>query len=432
MRLNVLTKAVLNPDIQSFISSDNDTMQQKALFDLVRHSLDNTPATWAYQTELGATTHMMQRIMSHLLVNPDSTLLQRAVQPTADKLVSGSGNLNDLGKIKEALRKLVVASVVWQIGKLFGDKPTDHDHANMSENIFRAMVTYVGNVMSALDAKVNPAKYSSLGTVKWDADMYAGAFNTTNTNVNYLDAARSQLRDVVRDTANIPKDIQQWIFPIGSTPSNDGPTVKMFASAMQAFLVFRYFASFVQGSWNLDASMKPTYLRAEVDFYDERYARHLILDIVKVALKELANNESDRDDWNKLNDAYSSLVTNSLTTSRIETGDTAMKAMYEEVSKLSDKAKRDTVAIADQSSKFDRRRGFLQSMRNNLVTDERTLARKKRVFWAWAAAYFAATVVGVGLIALRMNAAFMLHAGIIMLLVVVLALIKVIRAWIGK
>ena len=213
------------------------------------------------------------------------------------------------------------------------------------------------------------------------------------------------------------------------------------AAAAQPYFVFRFFASFVQGSWNLDDMRKPKWQRTRVNFYDERYAKFLIMDVVKTTLMQLAEDEaksvtgSSTEDqksqsaanWAKLNTAYGKLVTSALATSRVETGDVALRNMYQEVSGLSDRTKKGTQELANQSTKFDRRRGFLQSMRNNLVTDERELRFRRRVFWAWVAAYMVVVLVAVVLIGLRMHAAFMLHAGAVMLLVVVVALVKVIR-----
>ena len=442
MRLNDLTSRVLHPDIKAYLNGENadESKRLGALYNVVLHSLTGSEAgTWAQQAEPNPT---LVRLLAHALVRPDGDRLLRQAVKLGDPLPTDAGaNLTDLGQVRAALRTLAIACVAWQVGALFGDrKGSDGGDAYMSANIFAAIVGYARNVVNALDSKVQPASYERLGEVSWASasDAYAAAFRaaegaSASATPTYLAAAATSLRTLVRDPKNIPPEVQNWVFSVDAKdPSKDGATVKVFASALQPYLVFRFFGSFVEGSWNADpVTLKQQPARAGVDYYDERYARHLVLDVVQVTLRKLAGGLTGGD-WTVVNGLYSAIVSYSLDASRLETGDKAMLKMYKEVTDLSARAKANTVEIAAQSGRFERRRGFLSSMSSNLSSDLRALGRRRGEFWAWVAAYTVAVVVAVGLIALRLNAALVLHASAVVALVVVVALVRVIRAWVAS
>lgn len=448
MRLNQLTSKVLHKDIVSVLSGNDDEDRRKLLYNVVLHSLGGDASTTWQDTSPAGVQDVLRRILSHVLASPHGHgLLDRTKSPF-DLLPNPlpSESLADLSVVRDALFDVARIVAVWQVGLLDGDTKADTARAGMANSIFAAVLKYVTSVMNAADAAVSPVEYTDLGAVDWSSRSSVSFTTAEMAKPNYLAAVRVALRTALTDRNNIPSEIQAWLFPEGADPSSDGAAVKVLAAAAQPYFVFRFFASFTQGSWNLDAMRKPKWQRSNVDFYDERYARFLIMDVLKATLMKLADDEAssvspassskDQQDqsaanWSKLNTAYGKLVTMALAASRIETGDAALSDMYQEVSGLSDRTKKGTLQLAAQSTKFERRRGFMQSMRNNLVTDESELVRRKRAFWAWVAAYTIVVLVGVVLIGLKMNAAFMLHAGAAMLIVALVALVGVIRAWLG-
>lgn len=437
MRLNDLTNAVLHEDIKRFLGAPDDSMLRAGLYSLALNSISGDAGSTWLPSASGTPTMALQTIMGYALTDPGTVdLLSGAKQMGADTQFQTGASLGDLGVALGAVAKIVVASAVWQVGALFGDqKGVARYPAGMSPGIFTAVAAYVRATLDAVDRAVLPADYAQLGEVNWAsaAAAYSTAFGTSAPR-SYLNVVRKRLRDAVRDPNVMPRSIQQWIFPVdpGGDAAQDGPMLRILASAFQPYFVFRYFASFVQGSWNTDAvAQRPLWQRYEVEFYDERYARQLLMDVLTTAMTLLAQAE-DGARWTALNQTYSALVADALNRSRTETGDQQLKAMYGSVSKLSADTKASTLAIADRSERFERRRGYIQSMYNNLSVDERELARRRRVFWTWVAAYVAVAVVGVALVAMRMNAAFMLHAGAVTLVVVLVALVNVVRAWIAS
>jgi hypothetical protein len=112
-------------------------------------------------------------------------------------------------------------------------------------------------------------------------------------------------------------------------------------------------------------------------------------------------------------------------------GPDVMLQMYSKVAALSDWTRQTSDAVAQTSSDFSLRKARIQAMLSNLELADAAMKAQRAAFWAWVVAYVAAVGVAVALVCLRQHATFMLFAASVMALVVTIALVRVLVAWLG-
>ncbi len=112
-------------------------------------------------------------------------------------------------------------------------------------------------------------------------------------------------------------------------------------------------------------------------------------------------------------------------------GPDVMLQMYTKVAALSDWTRQSSDAVAQTSTDFALRKARIQAMLSNLELADAAMKAQRAAFYAWVVAYVAAVGVAVTLVCLRQHATFMLFAATVMALVVIIALVRVLVAWLG-
>jgi hypothetical protein len=324
------------------------------------------------------------------------------------------GQLADVTHMIKAYLKIGLSVFLLQLAALIGDstdgagKQFSTAQKNMVNKTTLLMVTkltemlpFTQNMWCGPDDACDPALETKVCA---SAECYTKAANKI-----MLSLLSAHFKD--------DPEVMEWLFPTAIVSF-------MVNVALRPWIIMMYVASFIPGPWNIRTT------RAELSFYDARFARALVYKTVLVGLRVIGRLNLDIQRHamaNELLSRMTQLTTLMASQANTETGGKAMKDMYTRISGMSKKTKDTSQSLGATNSKLLTRRSHAMSMLENREADHAEMITKKRRMYAWIIAYAITVAVALFLISSGHHDDFTMLAMVVMLAVMLYLIGSAIR-----
>jgi hypothetical protein len=355
-----------------------------------------TAESWA--AKLGTTATLPDKNAS------GTTMVNELFAETSSQLdaVNSTTTSNAFGQVETLVSSVCLRALVVHLGAKYGDTGSGDTRslsALLKQQVSRglaALITYV----------------KSQGVSKRSEDL-----------TEFVRNMKTDVEAGLADPGVMPASLKDWMF----AASTDTSSVMHFLLA--PWYRLRYVLSFRPGDWNVAGGERDV-----ITFHDLRYAELIVLSSMAAYLGNLAQMPAVKDNAASVNTLnFKASMYQNLRDERDKQDVSAEKVqtMFSEVRALSSKGKQDLRQLQDTNSKFERRRGFVRALRDNMVEDRAKMGHTFRVLLAWVAALVAVTVVAVMLIVREKYTLFMVHASACIAVVAAYMLIRMLQDWVA-
>lgn len=451
--LQPLTKSVLNPELLSMIQSSKPDVS--GVSDLVYYtpaaSIDALPATLESTVmspqwpPLGAPVDAMslQAIVTSLLlidagqVNSVTGVLTaakqagRAVFQQQHAQLIGEGPLDTNGNKTMSARQNAYVSRILEsvdsvldvlVSEVFAPgSPSGSGSgivgttAGSGSPDLRASILqqYQGVLASASAAASAPAATSSTSG-SGDASGTRGKKPVVKSVDAFFAFTGSVLESLFQSVTKDP-DIQAWLFPHAIIQA-------YLFIGLGPYLMLRYLSTFVPGPWNYGV------LRADVSFYDSRYAKMLIFDSIRAAIDRVSRlSQVSAHDQIALKTLSSTMQMSISAHNDREVGGDALKSMYGQVASASVQARERTRDLSETSNVFDKRRSRALTMRQSVFLAERKTKRAYTMLMLWLVAFLVTLALAIVLLITNSLGPFLMLVGTVLAILALLLVVAITR-----
>ena len=388
MELQPLTRAVLSPEIKSFIANPGD------------NSLLTVLPYWSFPSDQRALKRLMLDITDPKWNKPATT------NPVALGLVTTaltSTSVNDVTSITsiiEMSKKAGMSMFLQQVAAVNGRGAMQADQRELLTGVLEYMFGEVRRYLSkTLDYTKSFLQYAIVAiTVAFksvEARLIDALYNRHGLN-----------REGAKAVAKL------WF--------SDAMLECLATIGMGPWIVMTYAASFVPGSWNLKN-------RENVSFYDYRYAEFYIYDAMTTAYSTLLKLNPGSQPRAALQARMDAIVTFVTREESTKVGGEAVLNMYMQVARLSKFTKDVSMLLESTNNNYVSKRERAINLYNQHVSEQEELRRLRIQVGVWGATVGIIILVSSFLIATQRLTFFYLQAAIVILILSIFLGVQFIR-----